>query len=402
MSITISFLKEIIYLWLEISPYLLLGMAISGLLHVFLGKELISRQLGRGGIGSVVKATLLGIPLPVCSCGVIPIVRSLQKEGAHKSSVLAFLVATPTTGVDSIFATYSLLGPLFAIFRPLAALICGITLGVLDYFIEGNKAEEKIMKKHEHVKLHPVFHWNEFIRYSFVEILQDIGKPLITGILLGAAIAVFFPAELFTRHTSMYLDFLAALLLGIPLYVCATGSIPVAVSLIAKGFSPGAGLIFLIAGPATNAITLAFVYSKLGKKSFYLYLINIIVVSVVMGLIFNYIWNIFGANIELISGAGKMLSFEFKLISGVILAMLTVNALLRRKSCEIEINDAYEVSVPNIDCGHCKITLEAKLKEMPGVEKVFVDVEKKRVLISGNADKQLIREKIKEAGYTPE
>ena len=123
MAIIINFFKECVYLWLEMAPYLLFGMSVAGLLHVFLGQDIISRHLGAGGIKSVVKATLLGIPLPICSCGIIPVASSLEKEGAHKSSILAFLVATPTTGVDSILATYSLLGPLFAIFRPLAAML---------------------------------------------------------------------------------------------------------------------------------------------------------------------------------------------------------------------------------------------------------------------------------------
>lgn len=148
----IDFIRESISLWLEVSPYLLLGMFIAGLLHVFLGKEFISRHLGKGGIASVVKATIFGIPL-VCSCGVIPLASSLQKDGAHKSSVLSFLVSTPTTGVDSILATYSLMVPLFAIFRPLGALISGIIVGGINYLFEGKTEETKLTPVHNHPKV---------------------------------------------------------------------------------------------------------------------------------------------------------------------------------------------------------------------------------------------------------
>ena len=231
-----KFIKESIYLWLEMAPYLLFGMSMAGMLHIFLGKELISYHLGRPGIKSIIKATLLGIPLPICSCGVIPVVSSLEKEGAHKSSLLSFLVSTPTTGVDSIFATYSLLGPLFAIFRPLGAMISGITLGVLDYLVEGKNGKNQAIRRYKHEKIKNSFRWREFFRYSFYEIPQDIGKALIIGMIIGAGISAFIPQSLFENYFIFPLDFIAALLLGIPLYVCSTGSIPIAVSLILKGF----------------------------------------------------------------------------------------------------------------------------------------------------------------------
>ncbi|MBU4304600.1 MAG: permease [Candidatus Omnitrophica bacterium] len=400
MEILTGFLNEVFSLWLDVAPYLLFGMAVAGLLHIFLGKEFISQQLGKGGIVSVIKATLLGVPLPICSCGVIPVVSALEKDGAHKSSLLAFLVSTPTSGVDSILATYSLLGPLFAVFRPLAAVVCGVTLGVADYFIEGESHEPKAMPAHTHAAIHPVFHWNEFLRYSFREIPQDIGRSLIAGILIGSAIAVFLPANLFSLHASCCLDFIIALAVGIPLYVCATGSIPIAVSLIAKGFSPGAGLVFLIVGPATNAITLAFVRAKMGKKSFYLYLINIIIVAVLMGIVFNLIWAMLGGNVSLVTGAGKMLSFEVKLVCGVILLWVVGSGLVRPQACGID-NPDMEISAADIHCTHCKLTLESTLKRVSGVKSVFVDVKKKRIRISGTPERRMVMEKIKEAGYSP-
>ena len=199
----LKFLKESVDLWFSISPYLLLGIVISGLLHVFLNKNFISRHLGRGGILSVIKATLLGVPLPVCSCGVIPLASSLTKEGAHKSSVLAFLVSTPTTGVDSFFATYALLGPLFAVFRPLGAILSGIVLGTLHYFFEGRQTKARPVPKHAHVEISNVSKFKEFFRYTVFEIPKDIGKWLLLGTVLGGAISsVLYGIRIVAVHLS--------------------------------------------------------------------------------------------------------------------------------------------------------------------------------------------------------
>lgn len=398
--IVVNWLKESVSLWLEVSPYLFLGIIIAGLLHIFLGKEFISNHLGKGGISSVVKATIFGIPLPVCSCGVIPLASSLRKDGAHKSSVLSFLVSTPTTGVDSFLATYSLLGPLFAIFRPLGALIAGLVLGIVDYFVEGKKENLEKIPKHTHINTSHVFKFKEFLRFSFIDMPKDIGKWLIVGTLLGGAISSIIPKEVFSQHLNFPLDFLIALVVGIPLYVCSTGSIPIAVALISKGFSPGAGLVFLIAGPATNAITLSFVRAKLGKKSFYLYLGSIIFVSIILGLIFNYFWFLLGQDQTLITGAGKMLAIEYKVFFGAALFILIMSSMPRKEKCYLDAN--LEIYVPDIHCGHCELALTSSLKGLVGVEGISIDVEKKVVLIKGSIDKNKVIEKIKEAGYHPD
>jgi uncharacterized protein len=400
-DVILNFIKESINLWLEMSPYLLFGMSMAGLLHVFLGKELITEHLGKPGIWSVIKATMLGVPLPVCSCGVIPIAISLEKEGAHKSSILAFLVSTPTTGVDSVFATYSLLGPLFALFRPLAAIISGISLGVADYLVEGKNIKQKESLKHEHPALHIMFKWKEFIKYSFYEIPQDIGISLIVGIFIGAAIAVFIPQTIFEKFFFFPVDFLVALLLGIPLYVCSTGSIPVAVSLIQKGFSPGAGLVFLIAGPATNAVTLSFVWAKMGKVSFYLYLFNIIIVSALMGLLFNFLSASAGIDSKLLSSGGGMLPMSVKIISGIILLLLVINGIIQQKACKINSNPDIVLAVPDIHCKQCAMTIKSALHKVAGINNVLIDTHNKTVNIFGHPDTEKIIEIIKNAGYSP-
>jgi len=389
------------HIWLEMAFYILLGCVIAGMMHLWVGREFIQRQLGKGGWGSIIKATLLGIPLPVCSCGVIPLAQSLKKEGAHRSSVLSFLVSTPTTGVDSIFATYALLGPLFAIFRPLAALCMGILLGGLDYLTEGKKEKPTAFAEHGHRQFSFSFQIKEFIRYSFVEIPGDIGKWLLFGTVVGGAISAVIPQSFLQQYMPFPFDFLAALLVGVPLYVCATGSIPIAASLIAKGFSPGAGLVFLIAGPATNAITIAFVKSQLGKKALYLYLSSITAISLLMGFILNLFWwhATAASNSHLMHGAGEHLPSILKISCAAILFVLVALPYIRRKapSCPADM----EFAVEDIHCGHCKMSIEEKVRGISGVESVYVDVQKKRVVVSGHADPQIVIKKIEEAGYHP-
>jgi len=400
MDIIVRFLQESINLWLEISPYLLIGVIAAGLLHLFLGKQFISRHLGKGGITSVIKATILGIPLPVCSCGVIPLASSLRKDGAHKSSVLSFLVSTPTTGVDSFFATYSLLGLLFAVFRSIAAFFSGIVVGIFEYIIEGKKERTRDIPSHSHTKTATSHKLREFFTYSFVEIPQDIGKWLIFGTLVGGFISAVIPDDFLASHLVFPFDFLSALIVGVPLYVCATGSIPIAVSLIQKGFSPGAGLVFLIVGPATNAITLSFVRAKLGKKSFLIYLISIIVVGIILGLIFNHLWFAFGNNTNLLRAGGKMLPLAVKIPSAIVLLIIIMCSLYLKKKPRFTAD--MEILVSGIHCQHCKLTLEGRLKNIPGIIAVQVDVEKKLVDIKGKPNKEDVIRAIKEAGYEPQ
>ena len=400
VTILYDIVRESVELWLAVAPYLLLGMFIAGILHVFLGEDFIRHHLGGKGMAPVVKATLFGIPLPICSCGVIPVAASLKKEGASKSSVLSFLVSTPTTGVDSILATYSLLGPLFAIFRPIAAFFSGITIGMVNRLF--NKEKTTIKHDHSHKAIATGFKVKEVFRYGFLELAEDIGKWLLIGVILGALLTVFIPESFMTRHlANPMLHFLLVLVIAIPLYVCATGSIPIATALIAKGFSPGAALIFLIAGPATNTVTLSFVYSKLGKRAFYIYLSSIIVISLLAGLVFNWIWGLLGSDLSLISPHGSHLSLWLTIPSGIILFALIVFGLLPSRKKEVNEMD-YEVNVPDMTCKHCKMTLENALNNVKGVEKVSVSLDEKIVGVDGKVKAEEVQEAIRNAGYTVE
>jgi copper chaperone CopZ len=193
--------------------------------------------------------------------------------------------------------------------------------------------------------------------------------------------------------------FLITLVLAIPLYVCATGSIPIAAALIAKGFSPGAALVFLIAGPATNTVTLSFVYSKLGRRSFYMYLASIIIASVSLGLLFNVLWESLGSNVNLISPHGQTLPGVFTMLCAVLLFLIVVRGLVPSKKETAKMK--HELSVPDVTCKHCKMTIENAVAGLPGVEKVRVDIDSKEVGVDGDVEVEDIENKIREAGYTP-
>ena len=262
-------LCEIWSLLAEMAPYLLFGFSIAGILHVLLPGNRIGKYLSGNSLRSIVRASLIGVPLPICSCGVIPVAAHIKKQGAGNAPTLSFLTSTPTTGVDSIMATYALLGPLFAIIRPVCAFFAGTLAGIMVRFSEKEikdieKKENKdpcvickIDTEHEHTLKEKT---KEIFRYAFKVLLQDVGKWLVIGIVTGGMISYFISTDFIERYLgNPFLAYPIMFLIAIPLYVCATGSIPIAASLILKGMSPGAGLVFLIAGPATNTATLSFV-----------------------------------------------------------------------------------------------------------------------------------------------
>ena len=281
----------------EMAPYLLLGFLIAGILRVFVPRTLYSRHLARPGMKSVMKAAALGVPLPLCSCGVIPTTVGLRREGASHGACTSFLIATPQTGVDSIAATYSLMGLPFAIVRPLAALFTAIFGGWLvnKYTNKDEAMEDKDSSISEcaHVKAEEtglLQKVKEALDYAFVEMMQDVGKWLVVGLLIAALITVAVPNEwLAALHDYKLLNMLIVLAIAIPMYVCATGSIPIAVSLMAKGLTPGAGLVLLMAGPAVNSASMLVIGKVFGKRTLWLYLLSIIIGAMLFGLGIDYL-----------------------------------------------------------------------------------------------------------------
>jgi len=286
----------------QMAPYLLLGFAVAGAISAFIPPESVENHLGGHGVGPVFKAALLGIPLPLCSCSVLPVAMSLRRHGSSRGATVAFLLSTPQTGVDSIFVTYGLLGPIFAVFRPLAALITGVVGGILSEKgnasgngvsdVEYEKCTEPCCCASKHGRV-----WRAF-RYGFVTLPQDIGKAMLVGVLLAGLIATLVPDD-FLAHAvgGGIVGILLMMLLGIPIYVCATASVPIAAALIAKGVSPGAALAFLITGPATNAVAVVTICKVLGGRTALVYLATVAVAAIVCGLTLDYLFTVSGVGV---------------------------------------------------------------------------------------------------------
>lgn len=278
------------------APYLLLGFFVAGVLNAFVPVSFIENHLGKRGLWQIVKASLLGIPIPLCSCSVIPVTASLRRHGATQGATISFLTSTPQTGVDSIAATWGLLGPVFALFRLVIAFITGVLCGTAVESFMPSAAYTPPDCTDEHCPAcnpkNGVHQWKQIFSYGFGTLPGDIGKALLIGILISGLLGALVPADFFTRWlSSEWLSMLAVMGLGIPLYVCSTGSIPIALAMIGMGLSPGAALVFLITGPATNAATIATVLQTMGKKAVGIYLFTLAGCSLAAGWLLNRIFS---------------------------------------------------------------------------------------------------------------
>jgi uncharacterized membrane protein YraQ (UPF0718 family) len=319
------------------APYLLLGFFVAGVLGVFIPKSFIEAHLGKRGLWQIVKASLLGVPIPLCSCSVIPVTASLRRHGATKGAAISFLTSTPQTGVDSIAATWGLLGPVFAVFRVAVAfvtgVICGTTVEAFTPFSvepENECNDESCPSCNPAPKAH---RWKQVFAYGFGVLPRDIGKALLVGILVSGLLGALVPSDFFTQWlSSEWLSMLAILGLGIPLYVCSTGSIPIALAMIGMGLSPGAALVFLITGPATNAATIATVLKTMGRQVVTIYLISLAGCSLTAGWILNRIitTQLITKHVQQHAASGG----RFEQICALLLIGLLISACLpRKKKC---------------------------------------------------------------------
>ncbi len=323
----------------EMSPYLLFGFFVAGILSVLVSQRLVEKHLGGRGIWPLLKASLFGIPLPLCSCGVIPVSMSLHKQGASKGSTVSFLLSTPQTGMDSIFVTLSLLGPLFAIFRPLAALVTGLVGGgLVDVFVQSARDETHDPRPDTRATSHEQQATRNKVarglKYSFVTLPRDIGKALMVGLIIAAVISAVVPEGYFADKLGPgVLQMVVMMFLGIPVYVCATASVPVAAALILAGLTPGAALVFLMTGPATNAASFVTIWKVLGKATAITYLATVAGCAILGGILLDYIAA--GVDFEIAARPGWMLPSAVKYISAVVLlAVLTFAILGRRKQAD--------------------------------------------------------------------
>jgi uncharacterized membrane protein YraQ (UPF0718 family) len=318
---------------LEMSPYLLFGFFMAGLLSVLVSQRLVEKHLGGRGVWPLVKVSLFGVPLPLCSCSVIPVTMSLHKHGATRGSAIAFLLSTPQTGVDSIFVTYSLLGPVFAVFRPVAALITGIVGGLFVSLIDDSSkgAAEVVEKCNDSCCENP--HKSSCIvralKYGFVRLPSDIGVALLIGLIAAAFISALIPDGFFADKLGTGIGAMVIMmLLGIPVYVCATASVPVAAAMIMKGLTPGAALVFLMTGPATNAASFITIWKVLGGKSAVAYILTVIVCALAGGLLMDYFFRTAGAS-ALEHVHGTMMPEPVKYAAAAVLFVVLAVAIIR-------------------------------------------------------------------------
>ena len=409
----------LVALWdltLEMSPYLLLGFLIAGILFVYFPKEKVNKFLGKSNFRSSLNAALIGVPLPLCSCGVIPTGISFYKNGASKGSSVSFLISTPQTGVDSILATYSLLGLPLAIIRPIIALITGVFGGLITNTVEKSDATKADVNQLEVEQIHQgkSSKLRNMMHYAFVEFLQDISKWLIIGLLLAAFMAVLIPDDFFTNYLrNDYLSMFIVLVASIPLYVCATGSVPIAAVLLMKGLSPGAAIVFLMAGPATNAATITVIGNVMGRKTLISYLASIIGGALIFGIIVNEFlpreWFV-SSIMQMHDGHGShLLPHWLKVTSSILLILFLINGYIQKylnhkkinlKNVQTE-NDMSEktIVVNGMTCNHCKSNVENNLAALEGIDNIEIDLDSGKVKMTGDIDLEEVKIIVESIGY---
>ncbi len=469
-------LWEILKTYNEMAPYLFIGLFFAGILHVVFKKDFIARHLGKSNFMSVIKAAILGVPLPLCSCGVIPTALYLRRQKASEGATVSFLISTPQTGVDSIIATYGMMGPIFAIFRPLAAFITGIVGGmIMNKHTLDDKAFEKEADgcgcssstdsseecdnepseqtdgcgcsgngcgTNEPVSNNSIDNLSLISKlkigfhYAFVEFLDDIALHLIFGVILAGLIAFIIPENFFVQFDGDGIGgMLIMLVIGVPLYVCATSSIPIAVSLMLKGISPGAAFVFLVVGPATNAATIALIGNTMGKKLLVVYLAVIVIFAMLGGFALNGIFDILDLDFigSKMAAHSHMETPIWQTILMVIFTLALIPSLYRRLKpipkknkmkfkkiklqnnynedavremenyknnlTEITLENIQEYKIEGMTCNHCVNNVVSSIESVEGVEKVEVSLKEKNAIVTGKVEMTKIHSAITEAGY---
>jgi hypothetical protein len=507
MDFVSTFVHEFITLFSEMAPFLLLGFLLAGILHVWVPNHVYVPKISKPNFASVLWAALFGVPLPICSCGVIPTSIAIRKEGASKGASVSFLISTPATGVDSILATYSLLGLPFAILRPVAAFATALFGGVLTNFatrgVSENTSHVVAEHSHEHHEHHECcehehdscedhcgneehehcgcgqshcscesrdVHQMTFVqkiaetfRYGLVNMVGDVSKWLMIGLVLGALISAFVPNELFLALREYpLLCMICVLLLAMPMYTCATGSIPLALALVAKGITPGAALVLLMAGPATSIASMLVVGKAFGKRTLIAYLVSIAVGAIGFGLIVDTFFMDTFLSAMLPQGSaechghGALGVFDY--VCSGLLAFFMIYAKFMHKGCDghcccgdehghghcgcgcehgessdsstgsvtcgcDEHNGSHEhvheaehmehsknkLQVPpankktykvfGMSCSHCKACVEKAAFALEGVVFAVANVAKKELVIEGPVDESALKTAIEEAGF---
>ncbi|HIJ23394.1 MAG: SO_0444 family Cu/Zn efflux transporter [Gammaproteobacteria bacterium] len=318
MELLTSFAHNTLTILMDASLWLLLGLLFAGLIRAWIPEDLMGRWLGGEGIWPVTKASILGAPLPLCSCGVLPAAVGLRRGGASKEATLSFLIATPETGVDSIAVSYALLGPFMAVYRPIAAIISAIFTGVIATLVLRSEKTEPVKPVYQPNSAFGAINTISVTQQAAVEVVADswlkrtvegvvyaattllagIIHWIIIGIVMAGAVLTLAPPDLLSSWGSGFPAMVMMVLIGIPMYICATASTPIGAALLLAGMSPGTVLVFLMAGPATNIGTLAVVKKEMGMKALYAYLSGLVSSSILLGLILDWTIDFMAVDIE--------------------------------------------------------------------------------------------------------
>ena len=401
-----SFFTSLLNVVCEMAPYLLLGFLIAGVLHVFVPQKFYANYLSRNNKLSVLWAALLGVPLPLCSCGVIPTAIGLKNEKASKGAIASFLIATPQTGIDSILATFSLMGLGFAIIRPVAALITGVCGGLLVNRLVRDDEFCSVDEKSQTSNLKSQTKLWRVLKYAYYDMIRDIGLRLLIGLVVAALIQVAVPDEFFLSFGSQPLvQMLVILAIAVPMYICSTGSIPVAAALMMKGLSPGAALVMLMAGPAVNLASILVVHKALGRRFTWIYLMTIVVFAVLFGLLLNATGLDFSVASQNACCMTSALPSPFKLTCATILTLLIIFALMMKLFSKFTAKkpldpDVVIYRVEDMHCSHCEAAVVRAVEELPGVEKAKASASANTLTIKGPATEEAIRSAVEGIGYT--
>ena len=358
--------QEIGLIFYESSVFILLGFALAGVLHEFVPMQLVARRLGKPGFKSVIWATILGAPLPLCSCGVLPTAAALRRKGASKPAVASFIVSVPETGVDSIAVSYGLMGPIMAVYRPIVAVVTALAAGIACLFITRDEPDDaniealREIEEHDHGHDHNHDHsgssakkpvgratkktrgfarWRERLvsmaGYGFRTVLDEVAFWIFAGLVVTGILMALLPADFFSGTLGLDSGILPMLLMavvGVPLYTCASMSTPIAAGLIATGLSPGAALVFLLAGPATSIASLSIVGKLLGRRSMAAYLLSILVVAIGAGLLLDMIAAdpIRAATVQTFNEPDGDIEQAFKVLCALIFLGMFIDSLSRK------------------------------------------------------------------------
>lgn len=405
-------LDSLLFMLGEMAPYILLGFLIAGLMHAFIPSGLFARHLSGNGWGAVVKAAAVGVPLPLCSCGVLPAAIAMRRSGASRAASTSFLIATPQTGVDSIAATWSLLGPAFAVIRPVAALVTalvgGRAVGATEKTESGNVSSSSMeispdTGAHTHRGFSRKFIYA--LRYGFMDLVDSIGAWLVIGLIIAALITVYVPADFFSSlGTTPLLSMLLVVLIAVPMYVCATGSIPIALSLMLKGLSPGTALVLLMAGPAANFASFTLISREMGRKAATVYLASIIIGAILFGLAVDYLLPADWFRLDTYAGAchhAEGMNW-FTWVCSLVMAGLLVASFLRwftRKKKSLEGDTVSEYCIVGMNCPHCQAAVTKAIIGVDGVTDVEVSLSSGLAKVQGHHDSAKLAEAVRMAGF---